>query len=75
MVQTMTGPRGMVAYHKGEFDMYGNYPALNVPCRAFAKYGGFAANANHEPGPAEGIRRERRGQAVAIFGWPVPREV
>lgn len=75
MSQIMTGPKGMVVYHSGEQEVPLAFPTLNVPSLAFARFGGFAANANHQPNDVINLRQHRRGAAITRFGWPGPRKV
>jgi hypothetical protein len=82
MKQIMTGPLGRVVYHNGSDVCGGQYPALNVPCRAFARADVLVA-ANASDALPENLcannviqfpRRMRNGAAIAMFGAPKKRE-
>ncbi len=73
MIQTITGPRGMVAYLKDTPNKRAQFPELDPPCRAFVRYGGFAHNANHAPSAQTLPRQLRPLAAIAMFGCPAPR--
>jgi hypothetical protein len=86
MKQIITGPMGRVVYHNGSEANGGQYPALNVPCRAFARADVLiAANAIYAPitiQPKDAIgqnviqlpRKMRSRAALAMFGVPAKRE-
>jgi hypothetical protein len=73
MKQIITGPYGRVAYH-GASHACGQYPALNLPCRAFARGDLLvAANSANAPGVIAMPRQLRTGAAMAMFGTPAKR--
>lgn len=73
MTQTITGPRGTVAYLKRNPNKHAQFPELEPPCCAFARYGGFAHNANHPPSVRTMPRQLRPLAAIEMFGYPAPR--
>lgn len=75
MKQIITGPFGRVAYHGTTQRLRGQYPALNLPCREFARGDMLvAANNSGAPGVIQLPRQMRRGAALAMFGSPAQRE-
>lgn len=76
MTQIITGPFGCVAYHDQTPKALGQYPALNLPCRAFAR-GDEAIGANdaYAPNVVRLPRHMRTGAALAMFGSPSKREI
>jgi len=63
----------MIAYYKGAPSKRGHFPALDTPCCAFARYGGFAHNGNHTPNAQQLPRSRRTKGAIQMFGYPGPR--
>lgn len=75
MKQIITGPMGRVAYHDAGVSQGGQYPALNLPSRAFARGEGLiAANDSYPPNVIRLPRQMRTGAALAMFGAPAKRE-
>jgi hypothetical protein len=75
MQQIITGPNGRIAYHAAICGMRGQYPALNLPCRDFARGDRLAAaNTTYPPVVIALPRQMRRGAALAMFGAPAKRE-
>jgi hypothetical protein len=75
MKQIITGPFGRVAYHDACTVERGQYPALNLPCLAFARGKTLvAANEVATPCVISLPRQMRTGAALAMFGSPVKRE-
>lgn len=72
MTQTMTGPRGMIAWHRGKAGAAA-FPALDLPCRSFAARRHAAHNGNHAPSVIFIPRHLKAAQATAIFGTPPQR--
>jgi hypothetical protein len=76
MKQIITGPFGRVIYHDATGASAGQYPALNMPCRAFARGDTMVAANAHGAPPVVGLpRRTRSREALAMFGEPVAREI
>ena len=75
MKQIITGPLGRIAYHNASRPGAGSYPALNVPCREFAR-GEMLVAANETCAPTlMNMPRHLRGNvALAMFGTPEKRE-
>lgn len=75
MTQVITGPFGRLAYYAGAAGTRGQYPALNLPCTAFARAGTHgAANKQGAPHALHLPRRRRVHAAVAMFGEPITRK-
>lgn len=75
MKQIITGPFGRVVYHGADASSLGQYPALNLPSRAFARGDDLvAANTATAPNVVQLPRQLRKRAAVAMFGNPVQRE-
>lgn len=51
----------MLAYFKRHANVRSQFPQLQTPCVAFAKFGSFANNANHAPGTHLLSYRKRAG--------------
>ncbi|MEH6645401.1 hypothetical protein [Sulfitobacter sp.] len=75
MKQIITGPLGLVAYHDASKNGAGQYPALNLPNRDFARGDLLiAANEPHAPNVVSLPRQTRSRAALAMFGKPEKRE-
>ena len=75
MKQIITGPFGRVVYHGASGYSAGQYPALNLPCLAFARgQMADAANRPDAPGIVKLPRHMRGRAALAMFGSPAKRE-
>jgi len=67
MKQIITGPFGRVIYHDASGPLARQYPALNMPCRAFARGDELvAANACHSPQVVYLSQGSRSGAAVSL---------
>lgn len=86
MKQIITGPMGRVVYHNGSHASGGQYPALNVPCCAFARADVLVAE-NIAYAPSSPQTKDASGSniiqmpgrmlsraALATFGFPAKRE-
>lgn len=74
MLQLITGPSGQIAYLDTRTRSNADYPAMNQPCRAFARgIGVQAANLTSTPDAMSYPRRARQGAAIAMFGAPIKR--
>lgn len=75
MKQIITGPMGRIAYHNAETATDGQYPALNLPSRSFARAESMvAANDIYAPNIISMPRQFRSRVALARFGTPAKRE-
>jgi hypothetical protein len=75
MIQIITGPFGRIAYHDATRALRGQYPALNLPCRAFARGDALvAANAQDTPDVIYLSCRGRSGARADLPGTSGMRE-
>jgi hypothetical protein len=75
MEQIITGPFGRVAYHNAARVGAGQYPALNIPSRDFARGEmPVAANTTYALHVVPLFRRQSAGAALAITGMAFQRE-
>lgn len=74
MKQIITGPYGRVAYHGAAPVELSQFPALNLPCLAFARGEHLiASNEIYAPNVVRLPRHMRSRAALAMFGKPEKR--